>query len=267
MTFYANIASSRNRIILNMCFENLLFVQKYIYTINEGSFHIMFSFKIEHGESDKSVNMKNGITDYMNFMFPEKSFKEKEKPILYLIKSCENYGLNERESIDSINRVLGTKSISRRTYYNYKKKLYDSQTFGLLKNSCYNTIGVKLFILDDILNDVEQTKKADKLIGQQFPKRKQILEDEEKQKEELDRVMNEAQSSINKFKEIETRQSHIDSTIPPNHTIREEFVKCGKEFCLQCPHGPYYYAYWRDFKTKKLKKKYVGQFKPDINVK
>ena len=69
--------------------------------------------------------MRNNITDYTNFMFPEKSFKEKEIPILYLIKSCENYDLDERESIESINRVLGDKSISRRTYYNYKKKLYD----------------------------------------------------------------------------------------------------------------------------------------------
>ena len=206
--------------------------------------------------------MRNNITDYTNFMFPEKSFKEKEIPILYLIKSCENYDLDERESIESINRVLGDKSISRRTYYNYKKKLYDSQTFCLLKNSCYNTIGVKLFILDDILNDVEQTKKADKLIGQQFPKRKQVLEDEEKQKEELNSVMNRVQVDINKFKEIETRRSQIDSTLPSNHTIREEFVKCGKEFCLQCPHGPYYYAYWKDSTTRKLKKRYLGVIDP-----
>lgn len=206
--------------------------------------------------------MQVDIRDYINYIFPEKSFKEKEKSILYLIKSCENYGLNGRESIDSINKVLGDKSISRRTYYNYKKKLYNSQTFGLLKNSCYNTFGVKLFILDSILNDWEQTKKADKLIGQQFPKRKQILEDEEKQKEELDRVMNEAQSNINKFKEIEARRSRVDSTLPSNHTIREEFVKCGKEFCLQCPHGPYYYAYWKDSTTKNLKKKYLGVIDP-----
>jgi hypothetical protein len=54
-------------------------------------------------------------------MFPEKSFREREKPILYLIKSCENYDLNEIESIEAINGVLGAKSISRRTYYNYKK--------------------------------------------------------------------------------------------------------------------------------------------------
>ncbi len=222
----------------------------------------MFSFKTEQEGSVMSVRMSNDITDYINCMFPEKSFKEKEKPILYLIKSCENYDLNENDSIEAINKVLKDKGISRRTYYNYKKKLYDTQIFNLVKNSCYNTIGVKLFILDGILNDGEQTKKADKLIGQQFPKRKQVLEDEEKQKEELSNVMNRAQSNVNKIQEMETRRSGVNSTLPPNHKIREEFVKCGKEFCLQCPHGPYYYAYWKDSTTKKLKKKYIGQFNP-----
>ena len=224
----------------------------------------MSSYRSEQHSSDPLFKIRANMQDYVNFMIPEKSFKEKEKPILYLIKSCENYGLNERESIDSINKVLGDKIISRRTYYNYKKKLYDSQIFGLLKNSCYNTYGVKLFILDDILSDWEITEKADKLIGQQFPKRKQVLEDEEKQQEELDRIMNSAQSDISKFKEIETRRSRIDSTLPSNHTIREEFVKCGKEFCLQCPHGPYYYAYWKDSTTKKIKKKYLGAIDPRL---
>ncbi len=222
----------------------------------------MFSFKTEQKGSDMSVRMGNDITDYINFIFPEIGFKEKEKPILYLIKSCENYDLDERESIRSVNKVLGDKSISRRTYYNYKKKLYDNRIFDLLKISCYNTNGVKLFILDSILNDSEQTNKADKLIGEQFPKRKQVLEDEEKQKEELNSAMNKTQSDISKFKEVETRQSPKDSTLPSNHTVKVEFVKCGKEFCLQCPHGPYYYAYWRDTITKKLKKKYLGIIDP-----
>ena len=48
----------------------------------------MFSFKPEQKGSDMSVRMGNDLTDYINFMFPDKSFKEKEKPILYLIKSC-----------------------------------------------------------------------------------------------------------------------------------------------------------------------------------
>jgi hypothetical protein len=28
--------------------------------------------------------------------------------------------------------------------------------------------------------------------------------------------------------------------------------------------GPYYYAYWKDPELKKLKKKYIGTFIPDI---
>lgn len=35
-------------------------------------------------------------------------------------------------------------------------------------------------------------------------------------------------------------------TVPKNANIREEFVKCGKENCNDCPHGPYFYAYWKD---------------------
>ena len=43
--------------------------------------------------------------------------------------------------------------------------------------------------------------------------------------------------------------------IPSSATIREERIKCGKS-CLMCPHGPYYYAYWKE--NGKLKKKYIG---------
>ncbi len=67
-------------------------------------------------------------------------------------------GLTKENRLNRLT-LLGDKSISRRTYYNYKKKLYDNQIFDLLKNSCYNTMGVKLFILDGFLNDWEQTKK------------------------------------------------------------------------------------------------------------
>ena len=46
------------------------------------------------------------------------------------------------------------------------------------------------------------------------------------------------------------------SSVPSNATIKEERIKCGKS-CLMCPHGPYYYAYWKD-ESGKLKKKYIG---------
>jgi hypothetical protein len=67
----------------------------------------------------------------------------------------------------------------------------------------------------------------------------------------------------NKFlRKIETAKAKsIDNTksLPENATIREEYVKCCKPFCLY-EHGPYYYAYWRDSSTKKLKKKYIGNY-------
>jgi hypothetical protein len=44
--------------------------------------------------------------------------------------------------------------------------------------------------------------------------------------------------------------------IPPNATIRQEYVKCGNPDC-QNSHGPYLYAYWKQ--DKKLKKRYVGK--------
>jgi hypothetical protein len=44
--------------------------------------------------------------------------------------------------------------------------------------------------------------------------------------------------------------------VPSIATIRTEKIRCGKS-CLLCPHGPYYYAYWKD-ENGKLKKKYIG---------
>ncbi|MGB6532556.1 MAG: hypothetical protein WBF33_31030 [Candidatus Nitrosopolaris sp.] len=44
--------------------------------------------------------------------------------------------------------------------------------------------------------------------------------------------------------------------IPPNATIRQEYVKCGNPDC-QNQHGPYLYAYWKE--DKKLNKRYVGK--------
>ena len=44
--------------------------------------------------------------------------------------------------------------------------------------------------------------------------------------------------------------------VPSNATIKEESIKCGKS-CLMCPHGPYYYTYWKE-DNGKLIKKYIG---------
>jgi hypothetical protein len=51
--------------------------------------------------------------------------------------------------------------------------------------------------------------------------------------------------------------------IPPNATIRQEYVKCGDPDC-QTSHGPYLYAYWKY--DKKLKKRYVGKNLEDFAI-
>jgi hypothetical protein len=50
--------------------------------------------------------------------------------------------------------------------------------------------------------------------------------------------------------------------IPPNATIRQEYVKCGNPDC-QNQHGPYLYAYWKQ--DKKLNKKYIGKNLEDFS--
>ena len=54
-----------------------------------------------------------------------------------------------------------------------------------------------------------------------------------------------------------------DLDIPPNATIRQEYVKCGDPDC-QNSHGPYLYAYWKQ--DKKLNKKYVGKNLEDFRL-
>jgi hypothetical protein len=54
-----------------------------------------------------------------------------------------------------------------------------------------------------------------------------------------------------------------DLEIPPNATLRQEYVKCGNHDC-QNSHGPYLYAYWKQ--DKKLKKRYVGKNFEDFAI-
>jgi hypothetical protein len=54
-----------------------------------------------------------------------------------------------------------------------------------------------------------------------------------------------------------------DLEIPPNATIRQEYVKCGNPDC-ENSHGPYLYAYWKQ--DKKLKKIYVGKNLEDFVI-
>lgn len=40
-------------------------------------------------------------------------------------------------------------------------------------------------------------------------------------------------------------------------TYRLQSVSCGKRGCASCPHGPYWYAYWRE--GGKVRSRYIGR--------
>ncbi|MEX0868854.1 MAG: hypothetical protein WD011_04200 [Nitriliruptoraceae bacterium] len=41
---------------------------------------------------------------------------------------------------------------------------------------------------------------------------------------------------------------------------RQEYVRCGKVTCERCPHGPYWYAHWRE--DGRRRKRYIGRHLP-----
>ena len=46
----------------------------------------------------------------------------------------------------------------------------------------------------------------------------------------------------------------------PGVSYRLEEVRCGKRGCTRCPHGPYWYAYWRE--DGRLRSRYIGKTLP-----
>lgn len=43
-------------------------------------------------------------------------------------------------------------------------------------------------------------------------------------------------------------------------TFRYETVRCGKPNCSRCPHGPYWYAYWKE--NGRTRSRYIGRTLP-----
>ena len=48
---------------------------------------------------------------------------------------------------------------------------------------------------------------------------------------------------------------------PGKVSFRQEMVRCGKEGCTTCPHGPYWYAYWRE--SGRMRSRYIGKNLPE----
>jgi hypothetical protein len=48
--------------------------------------------------------------------------------------------------------------------------------------------------------------------------------------------------------------------IPDGISYRQQHVRCGKANCSRCPHGPYWYAYWKE--DGRTRKRYIGRHLP-----
>jgi len=46
-------------------------------------------------------------------------------------------------------------------------------------------------------------------------------------------------------------------------TYRQEWVYCGKE-CKTCPHGPYWYCYWKE--DGKTRTRYIGKVLKEVEI-
>ncbi len=54
-------------------------------------------------------------------------------------------------------------------------------------------------------------------------------------------------------------ERHFEQTVG-SLTFRYETVRCGKENCTKCPHGPYWYVYWKE--NGRTRSRYIGRTLP-----
>ena len=79
--------------------------------------------------------------------------------------------------------------------------------------------------------------------------------------ENANKTTEKATKLLNKIKSRQLAYANRAKSVPKSATIRKEYIKCGRQMC-ELKHGPYYYAYWKDPESKKLKKKYIGYHMP-----
>jgi hypothetical protein len=51
-----------------------------------------------------------------------------------------------------------------------------------------------------------------------------------------------------------------EAALPPTLRYRQDMVRCGRSTCTRCPHGPYWYAYWKE--DGRTRKRYIGRHLP-----
>jgi hypothetical protein len=114
------------------------------------------------------------------------------------------------------------------------------------------------------------------ILLEKIPDNNSIFEITKEQKVKINGIHNRVNSTFC----IHGNQNDVTSNLtrvnglPKEYTLRKEYVSCGKQNsnkCKLCPHGPYYYAYWREKLPKqnrpKLRKKYLGTINPRLQNK
>jgi hypothetical protein len=178
--------------------------------------------------------------------------------MVQLIITCELRDLSEKESLSFIKRKMGM-SISRRTFYEFKKALYQVQVLKKTESILPNLGPRKferLFPKKTYLNsESELSKKYSDTIDLDF-----IPESSYRVFSDASRTISHSRDFFGRLNKLkETSRKNYES-VPKNATIRSEYIKCGNHSCRRCSHGPYYYAYWRD--QGKRFKKYLGKYDP-----
>jgi hypothetical protein len=183
-----------------------------------------------------------------------------KKYIKLLILDCENFHLNEKESLIYMSKKLNRK-ISRTSYYNCKREMSQNDIYGYFY---WDSRFKKSFSI--IHNITERTRIVNSSSDPRI-RSHNAWNDPEFVSKYNDRFFADGYALVERTKHMSTRlnsQRALSSTnfnsIPSRATIRKEYVKCGNPFCYKCKHGPYYYGYWKQ--NGKLKKKYIGLYDP-----
>jgi len=79
---------------------------------------------------------------------------------------------------------------------------------------------------------------------------------------ELRRKLEEIERRKHRLKELEEEEERLLDELSklggfPRGSIVSKYVKCGKEGCKKCPHGPYYYLVYKE--GGKTRWKYIGK--------
>jgi len=216
-------------------------------------------------KSEYSLYQKYIKKKCYNYVETLKKAQKQKKVLLELISSCEYHHLNEKEALGFINKFLHNRTICRRTYYNYKKQVYEEESEDKIFHRKLNRYASKSFrnvanilLGKDTLKKEYRNSLTDYTIFNEFSKDDRIPKYYKDMHTRSDTFIEKAQKFTGDLKSEKITSEYNYHLIPENATIRAEYVKCGNYNCNGCLHGPYFYGYWKDKKSGKLKKKYLG---------